>query len=394
MAEKILFLEDETKIRDALKSYFAKRTPYELYTAESGEAAVALAKETPIDLIVADVVMPGKDGIEAIQEIQQFNPGIACIVITGFAEENAPIRALKLGVRDYIKKPFDPAELLNSAENLLKLRRLEREAEEMRKSLEVFRSQLEETLGIIRSTARISSNAEPAALMESILRLAVDMTGAGSGAIFLLNDDGKSLTFAGGMGGEAGDESLPLGEGIAGKVANTGQPICGSGEMGQQGAGVERNRQSVLAVALETEGDRVGVIEVFDKPGGGFDKRDLSVLISLARLGGIAIADNRIGARVKDLLLDALRRAVGGEVEAEVGAADKAIESLRASMEKVDLSGGQERALHIAELVADIGQHGARELEFCEKMLTEFHRLLQSRGLGELVEGCGLSERE
>ncbi|MEW6359167.1 MAG: response regulator [Planctomycetota bacterium] len=393
MTEKILFLEDEAKIRDALKNYFAKRTPYDLYTAESGAEAVAVARDIPIDLIVADVVMPGKDGIETIREIQAFNSDVACIVITGFAEENAPIRALKIGVRDYIKKPFDPAELLNSAENLLKLRRLEREAREMRKSLEGFRSQLQETLGIIRSTARITSSAEPTILMESILRLAVEITNAEAGAVFLMDEGGKSLHFAAGIGVEAGDETLPLGEGIAGKVANTGQIICGSGEMGEQGACVERDRRSVLAVPLASGEDRVGVVEVFDKPD-GFDKRDVSLLTSLARLGGMAIADNRIGARVKDLLLGALRRAVGAEVETGTGTADKAIESLRASLEKVNLSGGQERALRIAGLIADIGQQGAEELEFCEKTLAEFHRLLTGRGLDKLIEGRGLSERK
>lgn len=391
MTERILIIEDEIKIAHALKDYFAKHASYEILTAGSADEAVRLARETPLDLIVADVVMPGRDGIEAVEEIRRFIPDVACIVITGFAEESTPIRALKIGVRDYIKKPFDPAELLNSVENLLRLRRLERESQQMRKSLSNFRTQLEEILGMIRSTARLGSSAEPTALLEGILRLGLDLTEAAAGMVLLLDERRKGMRVGAKSGVEEAKVSLAIAEGVAGRVAATGQAICGSGEVVGDGTEADPVRKCMLAVPLEAGEERVGVLEMFDKPSGGFDKRDLALLTSLGRVGGMAISDNRLGVRLKDLLVGALRQAVGSDEQAET--ADRAIESLQTAMAKLDLSGGQEQAFRIAELIAEIGQQGARELAFCEKMLAEFSELLKSRDVEDVLKRSDLGGR-
>jgi len=390
MAEKILLVEDEEKITQALKAYFERKTKYEVHTASDGDEAVALARKIRPDLVITDVVMPRKDGIETIQEIVQFLPDVPCIIITGFAMESSAIRALKLGVRDYIKKPFDPAELVNSAENLLSIARLKRESEAMRRMLEQFRRRLQEILGLVSSTAKLAAPVAPAELYSKIAAVAVKAVKASSGALLLADTSRKTLGVGAvaGAPGEAGP--VPFGAGIAGKVAASGQAICaaptsGQKTIGEMGAGMERDRRSVLALPLVRDGAVIGVLEVFDKEGGAaFDKGDLETATLLAGLASIAIAENQADEETNVLLLRALKLAV--EHEAGDGAQAKelhrAVESVGEVAAQFDLLGDQERAVALAGLIREISAHGKRAVEFCMRVLTEFRNMLKERAEG------------
>ncbi len=394
MAEKILIVEDEEKIKEALKTYFERRTKYEVHTASDGAQAVELARKIRPDLVITDIVMPGKDGIETIQEISQFLPDVPCIIITGFAMESSAIRALKLGVRDYIKKPFDPSELVNSAENLLSIARLQKESEGMRRALEQFRSRLQEIMALVSSTAKLAAPVQPQELYGKILAVAVKAAKATSGALFLADSARKALV----PGSHSGppDEVGPIsfGAGIAGKVAASGQAICaapapGEKTIGNVGAGVETGKHSVLAVPLQTAGGSrdgaerggvIGVLEVFDKQGGApFDKSDLETAALLAGLAAIAIAENQADEQTNELLLRALKLAVEHEAApAQAEALSRAVESVGRAAAHLDLLGDKERAVALAALIRDIGEYGPRALEFVTKAMTDFRDLLKT----------------
>jgi len=90
--------------------------------AESGEQALEIASDGPLDLLVADVVMPGIDGIETYARLKERFPHLSCVVMTAHAPQHVtPIRALREGAADYVPKPIDPEYLVTTCHRQLTL---------------------------------------------------------------------------------------------------------------------------------------------------------------------------------------------------------------------------------------------------------------------------------
>ena len=124
----ILLLDDDPLITKGF-SKALKREGYTVFTAQRPSEAVAVAGEELIDLLVCDVRMPESDGLEALGSLRRLQGGMRCIIITGYASDDAPIRAVKSGVDDYLLKPFTTDVLLKSVRHSLALRRLEKRSQ-------------------------------------------------------------------------------------------------------------------------------------------------------------------------------------------------------------------------------------------------------------------------
>ena len=106
---KILVVDDEPDIVEFI-SYNLRSKGYQIVTANDGIEAVRKAKEFKPDLVLLDVMMPNKDGMQALKEMRQ-TPGlenIAIIFLTALSDEKSEIEGLKLGADDYIAKPIKP----------------------------------------------------------------------------------------------------------------------------------------------------------------------------------------------------------------------------------------------------------------------------------------------
>jgi len=144
MKENILIIEDDDAFRKTLTNLLEKEG-YSVTGASDGFAAIELAKETLFELIVADVRLPkGMDGIRAVSKIKGLRPEakIIVIIITGYADENAPVRALRMGVDDYIYKPFDMEVFLHLVERNIRMYRLEKERKRHLETLEKMNEEL------------------------------------------------------------------------------------------------------------------------------------------------------------------------------------------------------------------------------------------------------------
>jgi DNA-binding NtrC family response regulator len=117
----LLIVEDEAIIRESLKD--SLRDTHEVTTVESGEEALELIKKRDFDILIVDVRLRGKTGIEVIKEVKQAKPFIRSIVITAFPSVELAVEAMKLGAVDYLVKPIHFDELENLIwENLSKAR--------------------------------------------------------------------------------------------------------------------------------------------------------------------------------------------------------------------------------------------------------------------------------
>jgi two-component system response regulator AtoC len=110
---KVLIVDDEAIIRDALSDWL-KDIGYQVFTAENGQKALNVIEKEKPGIMIADLVMPGMDGIELMKKAKAQQPDIEVIIITAYASIPTAITAMKEGAYDYIEKPFCPerAELL------------------------------------------------------------------------------------------------------------------------------------------------------------------------------------------------------------------------------------------------------------------------------------------
>lgn len=116
MAKKILVIDDEEIIIKSL-SKLLEKNGYEVFIAKNGQDAIVMTEEEDFDLIVADIRMPGINGVETVESIKKKIP---TIFITGYADEIIEKKAKVLHPIAYIYKPFDIAELVNKVKEVLK----------------------------------------------------------------------------------------------------------------------------------------------------------------------------------------------------------------------------------------------------------------------------------
>ena len=110
MSKNILVVDDEKDIRDSIGIYL-KSEGYNIYLAEDGMKALQILESEDIHLIIMDVMMPNLDGINATMKIRE-SRNIPIIMVTAKSEDVDMILGLNVGADDYIRKPFNPLELV------------------------------------------------------------------------------------------------------------------------------------------------------------------------------------------------------------------------------------------------------------------------------------------
>lgn len=116
---RILIVDDEDIV---LKSCLRvlRKLDYEIETAYSGQTALDQLDKKKYDIVVTDLMMPGIDGMQLLEEIKKRYPEMIVIIFTGYATVDTARQALKAGAFDYIPKPFTPDELWNVLEHAVK----------------------------------------------------------------------------------------------------------------------------------------------------------------------------------------------------------------------------------------------------------------------------------
>jgi DNA-binding NtrC family response regulator len=106
----VLVVDDEELYRRALERIL-RRVGHQVSTARDATEALALLAAQPVDLVLADVKMPGINGLELVRQIHEFAPDLPCIVITGYGGAQQSVEALRAGAFWYLEKPFDQQHL-------------------------------------------------------------------------------------------------------------------------------------------------------------------------------------------------------------------------------------------------------------------------------------------
>ena len=151
----ILVVDDDSVVRQALKETL-KRQEYEVRLAESGEAALMMAREEAPDLILCDFSMPGMNGVEVCKEMAIICPDAARILITGYADLDVAMAAINEGgVYKFVRKPWNTKDLIVIMRRALEHSELIKEGRVLMEMLEMaHRQQQVELQGLQDQVAR------------------------------------------------------------------------------------------------------------------------------------------------------------------------------------------------------------------------------------------------
>ncbi|WP_299243541.1 sigma-54 dependent transcriptional regulator [uncultured Aquimarina sp.] len=117
---KLLIVEDDVAFCTMLKTFLQKKG-YDVSTSFSGNEAVLQIQEHTFDIVLTDVRLPDRDGITLLDDIRAKNPKTQVVIMTGYAEINMAVNAIKQGAFDYVSKPFNPDKILQIIEKALKV---------------------------------------------------------------------------------------------------------------------------------------------------------------------------------------------------------------------------------------------------------------------------------
>ena len=123
--QTILIVDDDKSIRYSLKRMLEEN--FSVLTAQNGDEALARVKESTPDLIIMDIKMPGRSGIEVLKEIKLIDPKSLVILMTAYGTTETAIEAMKYGAFDYILKPFPIPQMKELVQKAITLRKLMKE---------------------------------------------------------------------------------------------------------------------------------------------------------------------------------------------------------------------------------------------------------------------------
>ena len=136
MTERILVIDDEPDMLMLMSMIIEENTEWEVESTNNPSEGLKMAMENDYDLIIADLKMPGLDGMEVFEELKEMKPDIPFIIITAFGSLEIADEARNKGVADFITKPFRKDTILFTMDRVLELARVKKENLELKKKLD------------------------------------------------------------------------------------------------------------------------------------------------------------------------------------------------------------------------------------------------------------------
>jgi len=115
---KIMIVDDSSIIRQMIEQTLADQNIEVVGTASDGKTAIELFKDLQPEIVTLDITMPEMDGLSVLEELLKISPGVKVMVITALSDKATGIKAIKLGAKSFLGKPFTERELIKNFKRL------------------------------------------------------------------------------------------------------------------------------------------------------------------------------------------------------------------------------------------------------------------------------------
>lgn len=296
MSETILVVDDGQHVRDFLADYILGPLGYKVIMATNGREGLEMALREKPDLMIVDNQMPRMSGIDMLRSLQDQQVDIPAILTTAYGSEETAVDAFRLGVRDYVIKPFDASTIKLSIERALREGRLKKERDrllnqvlESNNKLESRVKELNTLYGIGKSVA---SSLDLEKVLHRVVEAAVYITNADEGFLMLLDDEKGELYVRASKNLDSAAQSMRLRvrDSLAGQVLTTKQPMVVGDEKKWEKIKTAYLARSLVYVPLTSREEAIGVLSIVNRTKETmFTRRDSNVLSTLAAYATVAI---------------------------------------------------------------------------------------------------------
>ena len=296
MPERVLVVDDSKEIRDFLAEYVLEPKGFQVLTASDGLMGLEMAISERPDLMITDQQMPQLTGLELLTKLREHNIDLPTILMTGQGSEETAVAAFRLGIRDYIIKPFDAQELIDSIDNALRETRLQREHDVLVDQLMDSNSQLQrraQELNVLYEVGKsVSSSLDLEEVLHRVVEAAVYVVGAEEGSLMLLDEERGELYIRASknLDSEAQSVRKRVTDSLAGQVLQTKRTIAIGDDSPAERTHTALLVKSLIYVPLVLEEQAIGVLGVMNYVHQrSFDKDDTRALAAMAGYATIAI---------------------------------------------------------------------------------------------------------
>jgi two-component system NtrC family sensor kinase len=297
MYERVLVVDDSEEVRNFLIDYILKPKGFEVLIATNGQMGLEMAIAKEPDLMIVDQQMPRLSGLEVLQKLKERGLDIPAILATAHGSEDTAVAAFRLGIRDYIIKPFDADEISDSVDRALRESRLQRERDQLVQQLMESNSQLQrraQELNVLYGVGKsVSASLNLTEVLHRVVEAAVYVVGAEEGSLMLLDEEQNELYIRASKNLDSKAQSVRrrVTDSLAGKVLQTKRAIA----IGNDSQQWKRTHtallvKSLIYVPLILQNKPIGVLGVANRiKETSFDSNDTRALSALAGYATIAI---------------------------------------------------------------------------------------------------------
>ncbi len=324
---RVMVVEDDDTVADVLREVLSGE-PYELLFADTAEKAMAAITAECPDLILTDISLPGKSGLDVMRHARAMDPEVAVILMTGYASMQTAIDALRQGASDYFTKPFEeigdiPRTVIRhlrnrrlKVENRALLEQLQRQNEVLQRHEQELRERVAQATGnldtLYRVSMEIGANLELQPRLQGIAETASRLVSARAAVVYLQSEETGEFRGVAAHGIELplvedGAPHFVAGTGLLGQVASQqsaarrGSP---GGERFELPGFAGPIAHELLAVPMVQERQAIGVLVVLDRTE-GFSDDDVEFLRMFATQAAVQVRNSQLFEHTK--VLDRLK---------------------------------------------------------------------------------------
>jgi len=362
----ILVVDDDNATINILKETLGA-FGYSCRAANNGVEALQLIEEETFIAAICDIRMPVMDGLEVMAAARKKAPDLPFIVITGFAEEYVYDQVIEAGANDFIQKPIKIGELKVKLERVLDERLLLQKNTALLKKAYSLNERL---AGLFSMAKEFSQELDFENLFPLIINKVTEAMGAERTSLYLIDWEKREIWTK--VAEQYKEIRLPIGQGISGRVAETGDIInvADAWNLPYFDRSFDQDSQfrtkSVLCMPISNrQGERIGVIQVMNKIGGlRFGKDDLQILKAL--IGFIAVGlENSFLIEELEVSFEGAIRTLAATVDARhpltAGHSQRVTEYALAIAREMNLNEDALKEINYAGLLHDIGKIGIRD---------------------------------